>query len=106
VGHWRITLSEGEFTALRLARPEEATRPAVWVRTTQGEWEALPHTVDGSYLRVSLSGREAELCLTQLPPDPTPWIALAAGGAAVLLILRSGLRRRKKKKTLKQPVKA
>ena len=91
VAGWNIRLPEGEFTALRLALPEEEGDFTVWSRTERGDWQRLPHTREGSYLRVELAAQEAQVCLVPVPPNPAPWVGLAAGGA----VIAGGLWRRK-----------
>ncbi len=104
-GLWQLSVSDGSaFTALRVKKPAGTGRLRLWIRTPSGGWEALDHTVEGSWLRAEWTGSTAVLCLEQRPGFSLWTVCLAGGLAALLAAGGVCLARRRKKRTSAAPV--
>lgn len=97
--NWKIpTISNGVITQLRVACPEEEPiqRIQILVQHGDGSWEAVPATVNGSYLVFAVEKTDTAFSLVK-NPAPIPWAAYGAAAGGALLVLWILIRRVRKK---------
>lgn len=80
--------SDHEETTLRFSIPKEyaASDLKILVENSDGEWQEMPFTVNGSYLVFSVSPGIKAFCVVS-EPHTLWWIFYAAGGAVLLIIM-------------------
>lgn len=89
LGTYRVQLPEGEsnFTAIRVALPEDAKSAELWMLDENKNWKLLDSKMDGSYLRAELSASDVTICLAKTIPAKTIWICILGGAIGLLLVL-------------------
>jgi len=88
---WSLSLPEDQETlTLRYLLPEglRADGVLMQIQTADGSWQAVPFTVNGSYLVFTIPGDAQAMALEQAPADYTDYILIGAG-ALVLIVLIS-----------------
>ncbi len=98
LGVWSFTLSqEDPVSALRLRLPEDCDPENIRIlEESGGQWQVLPHSVDGSYAVAAYEGTGGTLALVET--EPFDWRIPAAAAAAIVLtgLIALALRARKK----------
>lgn len=102
---WAMAVSEPErITAARWRLPEgcDAELASVQVRSGDGAWQTVEHTVDGSYLVFVLEDGDDAIALIQTEAPSWPMFAAGAGGVLVAIALVCLLVWRRKKRSGKK----
>lgn len=98
---WSYTVegSQGDTVTLRL-RAADADHPAAAILQSDGSWQVVKASQDGSYLVFDGPASGQVVLLDRTTPNVLPVVLLCCAGAAVLLIAALAIHRRKKRKTI------
>ncbi|OUN06311.1 hypothetical protein [Flavonifractor sp. An91] len=98
---WSYTVegSQGDTVTLRL-RAADADHPAAAILQSDGSWQVVKASQDGSYLVFDGPVSGQVVLLDRTTPNVLPVVLLCCAGAAVLLIAALAIHRRKKRKTI------
>lgn len=91
--------SQGDTVTLRL-RAADASNPAAAVQQSDGSWQVVKASQDGSYLVFDGPAGGQVVLLERATPNVLLVVLLCCAGAVVLLIAALVLHRRKKRKTV------
>lgn len=71
------------------------------VRSTDGSWRTVDHTVNGNYIVFDWNGNDEAFALVLEEPDFALWYCAGAGGLlfVMIIVISVAVKRRKNRKT-------